>query len=140
VHRHSCATHAMVLVSVAVTPQLKDKEGKGEICCYTGHSSRNKSNETASEKIGNAESSRPREKHHRQFQSSLFSRQRNSHNLQLHVKPYKSTIQTLHEIRTNVLMASHHYLEEQVCLLYKPLTRFFLHILPSLSSFFIFFF
>ncbi|KAL9335717.1 hypothetical protein Peur_072898 [Populus x canadensis] len=60
VHRHSCATHAMVLVSVAVTPQLKDKEGKGEIYCYTGHSSRNKSNETASEKIGNAESSRPR--------------------------------------------------------------------------------
>jgi hypothetical protein len=51
----------MVLVPVvAVTPQLKDKEGKGEICCYTGHSSRNKSNETASEKIGNAESSRPR--------------------------------------------------------------------------------
>lgn len=44
----------------------------------------------------------------------LSSRQRNSHNLQLHVKPYKSTIQTLQEIRTNVLMASHHYLEEQV--------------------------
>lgn len=79
------------------------------------------------------------EKHHRQFQSSLFSRQRNSHNLQLHVKPYKSTIHTLQEIRTNVLMASHHYLEEQVYLLYKPLTRFFLHIFPSLSSFFIFF-
>ena len=60
VHRHSCATHARVLVSVAVTPQLKGKEGKGEICCYTGHSSRNKSDDTASEKIGNGESSRPR--------------------------------------------------------------------------------